>query len=96
MICTTSFYLLIYLVLHPRYKLSYFARAKWPQEWISDAEILVRKVWVEKYKEATPSTPVQPPRDSGTQPVSPLIVIQQLLPSRIDLLLAFLCSETLF
>ena len=44
---------LLFTVLHPRYKTSYFTRAKWPQQWITDAETLARKVWTDKYKKAT-------------------------------------------
>lgn len=43
-------FLFHFLVLHPRYKTSYFLRAKWPQQWITDAETLARNVWREKYK----------------------------------------------
>ncbi|KAF8803484.1 hypothetical protein BYT27DRAFT_7109409, partial [Phlegmacium glaucopus] len=41
------------IVLHPRYKTSYFTRAKWPQQWITDAKALARKVWTENYKKTT-------------------------------------------
>ncbi|KIM35089.1 hypothetical protein M413DRAFT_48960, partial [Hebeloma cylindrosporum] len=40
----------IAMILHPRYKTSYFVRAKWPQQWSTDAETLARKVWTAKYK----------------------------------------------
>jgi hypothetical protein len=47
---------LVILVLHPcyKYKTTYFSRAKWPQQWITDAEVLATKVWTEKYKKVTP------------------------------------------
>lgn len=51
---------LVVLVLHPRYKTTYFSHAKWPQQWITDAEALATKVWTEKYKKATPPALSQP------------------------------------
>ena len=45
---------LVVLVLHPHYKTTYFSHAKWPQQWITNAESLATKVWTEKYKKATP------------------------------------------
>jgi hypothetical protein len=38
------------VVLHPRYKLSYFREAQWPQQWIDAAEKIVREQWEEHYK----------------------------------------------
>ena len=52
-------FLFHFLVLHPRYKTSYFIRAKWPQQWITDAETLARKVWTEKYKKEMPPPAAQ-------------------------------------
>jgi hypothetical protein len=53
-------YKLPFTVLHPRYKTTYFTRAKWPQQWITDAEALARKVWSSKYKpKATRVPPLQ-------------------------------------
>lgn len=40
-------------MLHPRYKSLYFVKAKWPQEWISTAEQLLRDHWVKYYKPTT-------------------------------------------
>lgn len=36
-------------VLDPRYKLSYFRDAGWPEEWIKAAETLVRSAYEEDY-----------------------------------------------
>ena len=58
---TNSFF---FVVLHPRYKTTYFTCAKWPAEWTSAAEALIRKVWAEKYKKATPSQATEPTRDT--------------------------------
>lgn len=46
------------LVLHPRYKSTYFQKAGWPQEWIQTAEDILRKEWKVNYKLST-SEPVQ-------------------------------------
>jgi hypothetical protein len=40
----------LFLVLHPRYKSTYFIKAKWPQNWISTAEDLLREHWEKDYK----------------------------------------------
>jgi hypothetical protein len=42
------------IVLHPRYKTTYFTHAKWPAHWISDAEALAHKIWTEDYKKVAP------------------------------------------
>jgi hypothetical protein len=39
-----------YLVLHPRYKSTYFQKAGWPREWIRTAEDILRKEWETNYK----------------------------------------------
>jgi hypothetical protein len=36
-------------VLHPRYKTTYFTKAKWPREWIKTAEDLFRQEWETHY-----------------------------------------------
>jgi hypothetical protein len=41
-------------VLHPRYKSTYFHKAKWPREWITTAEELFREQW-ETYYKRTPT-----------------------------------------
>jgi hypothetical protein len=46
------------LVLHPRYKTSYFVRAKWPREWITTAEQILREQWEMHYKPAAQDTNV--------------------------------------
>lgn len=46
-----------FTVLHPRYKTTYFSRAKWPEQWIEDAKKVAREAWRDNYKKATP--PVQ-------------------------------------
>jgi len=39
-----------WLVLHPRYKSSYFQKAGWPRDWIRTAEDLLRKEYDKNYK----------------------------------------------
>jgi hypothetical protein len=39
------------VVLHPAYKLSYFQKRKWPEDWIQTALELVRTEWSDNYKE---------------------------------------------
>lgn len=41
------------LVLHPRYKSSYFHKAAWPREWITTAEKILRAEWDTNYKPKT-------------------------------------------
>jgi hypothetical protein len=41
------------LVLHPRYKSSYFHKAGWPREWITTAENILRAEWNTNYKPKT-------------------------------------------
>jgi hypothetical protein len=60
---TNSFFF-FFVVLHPRYKTTYFTRVKWPAEWTSAAEALIHKVWAEKYKKVTPSQATEPTRDT--------------------------------
>ncbi|KAH9911150.1 uncharacterized protein BXZ73DRAFT_57318 [Epithele typhae] len=37
-------------VLHPALKLTYFRKASWPEEWITEARDLIREIWVNYYK----------------------------------------------
>ena len=55
-------YLPIFIVLHAHYKTIYFVHAKWPQQWITDAETLTCKVWIDKYKKASPAAAAQESR----------------------------------
>jgi len=48
--CSMLFSLVDYLVLHPRYKSTYFQKAGWPREWIRTAEDILRKEWETNYK----------------------------------------------
>jgi hypothetical protein len=48
--CSMLFSLVDYLVLHPRYKSTYFQKAGWPREWIRMAEDILRKEWETNYK----------------------------------------------
>jgi len=48
------------LVLHPRYKSSYFHKAGWPREWITMAEDLLRNEWNANYKPKTIPTVTTP------------------------------------
>jgi hypothetical protein len=61
------------IVLHPRYRTTYFTCAKWPVHWISDAEALARKIWTEDYKKVAPSSTedtTQEAEQSGLNDVS--------------------------
>jgi hypothetical protein len=51
------------LVLHPRYKTVYFKQARWPQEWISTAEELLREQWTKNYQPAVVPKPATVKRD---------------------------------
>ena len=48
-----------FTVLHPRYKTTYFSRAKWPEQWIEDAKKVAREAWRDNYKKATPPVRTQ-------------------------------------
>jgi hypothetical protein len=37
-------------VLHPRFKSLYFVKAKWPRDWITTAEGILRDKWEKNYK----------------------------------------------
>ncbi len=41
------------MVLHPGMMLEYFRKQKWEEDWIEQAEILVREVYTAKYEKAT-------------------------------------------
>lgn len=56
--CYCWFFIL--LVLHPKYKTMYFAKAKWPREWIQTAEDLVRHEWETYYKLQTNKKTAEP------------------------------------
>lgn len=40
---------MLYTVLHPRHKLSYFKAARWEDDWIQTAESLVRNEFERSY-----------------------------------------------
>jgi hypothetical protein len=46
----TNFLLFPFAVLHPRHKATYFTNAKWPREWITTAERILRDEWSSNYK----------------------------------------------
>ena len=43
-ICYLLLSLIPFIVLHPHYKISYFSRAKWPEQWILDAKKIACEV----------------------------------------------------
>ena len=45
--------LMLYLVLHPHYKSSYFHKANWPHAWIATAEEFLWSQWEKYYKPLT-------------------------------------------
>lgn len=47
--CST---LISLLVLHPAFKLTYFRKRRWPEEWIEAATNLVKEEWTKNYKPA--------------------------------------------
>lgn len=51
---------LLFKVLHPRYKTSYFTCAKWPPQWIAAAEAVICKVWTDNYKKSAVLPLTQP------------------------------------
>jgi len=55
-----------FTVLHPRYKTTYFSRAKWPEQWIEDAKNVAREAWRNNYKKATPPVRMQPGLESAS------------------------------
>ena len=48
--CLFSFDWCLLLVLHPRYKLSYFRSKNWPEEWIDAARTVLWEQWSSYYK----------------------------------------------
>nr|GAT44897.1 predicted protein [Mycena chlorophos] len=66
----------IAMMLHPRYRLSYFRDAKWLDEWILAATNLLRERFEERYNQPAtpstePSTPVASEEDKVDQFASP-------------------------
>lgn len=43
--------------MHPRYKLAYFVKKKWPQEWLDAAKTLITEHWEKWYKPDSTSHP---------------------------------------
>ncbi|KAF9059143.1 hypothetical protein BDP27DRAFT_1239371, partial [Rhodocollybia butyracea] len=41
------------IVLHPSFKLTYFSRLNWPEDWIREAKNVTRNAWVSRYKPAS-------------------------------------------
>nr|VWO98345.1 PPM-type phosphatase domain-containing protein [Ganoderma boninense] len=56
----------IAMILHPRYKTSYFCTQEWPEEWISEAVDIIRGEWTSRYKPATP--PADKGKDRAPRP----------------------------
>jgi hypothetical protein len=49
----------VFLVLHPGLKLEYFRQQDWEEEWVNNAENLVREAYIIHYKgKKSPATPV--------------------------------------
>ncbi|KAI1787165.1 hypothetical protein LXA43DRAFT_896664, partial [Ganoderma leucocontextum] len=46
----------IAMILHPAFKLSYFHKADWPEDWIKEARRLIVDEWTSRYK-PTPGAP---------------------------------------
>jgi hAT family C-terminal dimerisation region len=54
----------IAMVLHPGMKLEYFCNQKWEEEWIEEAENLVREEYISTYERTTNDADVTPVEDS--------------------------------
>jgi hypothetical protein len=52
-----------FIVLHPKYKLTYFRSKKWPDAWVNAARLVLREQWTTYYK---PSNPEEPGSQSST------------------------------
>jgi hypothetical protein len=64
-----------YLVLHPRYKSSYFLKAGWPRDWIDEAEKITREEWKANYQPTTnPGIPIANNSETSSA-VSPLFFV---------------------
>jgi hypothetical protein len=59
-----------FLVLHPRYKSSYFSKAGWLREWIDEAERLLRLEWATNYRPVTATVVSQSESSSTSLDVS--------------------------
>ncbi|TDL15562.1 hypothetical protein BD410DRAFT_732577 [Rickenella mellea] len=49
-LCTFTTNLKFFIVLHPRYKTSYFIKHGWPADWVQTAVDLLRAEWEKNYK----------------------------------------------
>jgi hypothetical protein len=54
----------IAMVLHPGMKLEYFRNQKWEEEWIEEAENLVREEYISTYERTTDDANAMPAEDS--------------------------------
>ncbi|TBU29093.1 hypothetical protein BD311DRAFT_661945 [Dichomitus squalens] len=52
--------------MHPAYKLAYFRKAAWPEDWIQEARRLITHEWTMRYKPAAPAANATAP--SGGPP----------------------------
>jgi hypothetical protein len=57
----------IAMVLHPGMKLEYFRNQKWEEEWIEQAETLVREEYSAKYEKANEKSNATSKKDSTTK-----------------------------
>jgi len=48
-----------WIVLHPHFKSLYFVKAKWPRDWITTAEGILRDEWTKNYKASVEPDPTE-------------------------------------
>ena len=53
--------------MNPSYKLSYFRKADWPENWIQEARRLVTHEWTMRYKPTTAATSTTAPAESAVR-----------------------------
>ena len=56
-----------FIVLHPKYKLTYFRSKKWPDAWVNAARLVLREQWMTYYK---PSNSEEPRSDESQSSAS--------------------------
>lgn len=55
------------VVLHPRYKMSYFTKASWEMDWIDTARRIIQEEWETRYKPTIDHSFLQDKESNTTQ-----------------------------
>ena len=59
-----------FIVLHPKYKLTYFRSKKWPEKWVNAARVVLQEQWTTYYKPSDSEEPGSQCSASNSESVS--------------------------